>query len=155
MWNNHKMYFGWASGIRLTPINIYINDLEVNIKSLHIKFANGRRTGRVVSIGAGAAFTQRDLNHLKNCFTISRGMMPFVSVGSAKGWASFHRRFTNLGSENRNIWVSGWRQQGGFAEQRDPRKLLGFHRPRWFSDPEVNWHSLSHVHTAQILHFLK
>lgn len=85
MWNNHKMYFGWASGIRLTPINIYINDLEVNIKSLHIKSANGRRTARVVSIDAGAAFTQRDLNHLKNCFSISRGIVPFVSIGSAKG----------------------------------------------------------------------
>lgn len=44
MWNNHKIYFRWASGIRLTPINIYINDLEVNIKSLQIKFVNDRKT---------------------------------------------------------------------------------------------------------------
>lgn len=43
MWNNHQMYFWWASGIRLPPVNIYINDLEVNIKSLQKKIMNDRK----------------------------------------------------------------------------------------------------------------
>lgn len=54
MWNNHHMYFWWASG---SIINIYIQDLEVNIKSLQIEFVNDR-TGRVVSIDKDTAFIQ-------------------------------------------------------------------------------------------------
>lgn len=45
------MYFWWASGIRLPPVNIYINDLEVNIKSLQKKIMNdGKMTGWEVLI---------------------------------------------------------------------------------------------------------
>lgn len=55
MWNNHRMYFWWASG---SIINIYIQDLEVNIKSLQIEFVNDRRTGRAVGIDEDTAFKQ-------------------------------------------------------------------------------------------------
>lgn len=92
MWNNHKIYFWWASGIRLTPINIYINDLEVNIKSLQIKFVNDRKTGRAASIDEDTAFIQSDVNHLTNYFNISRGRMKFISVLPARGGASFRRQ---------------------------------------------------------------
>lgn len=92
MWNNHQMYFCWASGVRLTPINIYINDLEVNIKSQHIKFVNDRKTGKVVAIGEDTAFIQSDLNHLTNYFNISRERMNFFSILSARGCASFCRQ---------------------------------------------------------------
>lgn len=86
------MYFWGASGIRLTPINIYINDLEVNIKSLQLKFVNDRKTGRVASIDEDTAFIQSDLNHLTNYFNISRGRMKFISLVSASSCSSFCRQ---------------------------------------------------------------
>lgn len=58
MWNNHQTYSWWASDIRLTPINIYINDPEVNIKSLQIKFVNDRESGRVANIDESTALTE-------------------------------------------------------------------------------------------------
>lgn len=69
VWNKHKMYFWWVSAILLTPINIYITDLGVNMESLQQKFVNDR-TGRVVSADGHRVFTQSHLNQLTNYFSI-------------------------------------------------------------------------------------
>lgn len=58
MWNKYQIYFWWVSAIPLTPINIYITDLGVNMESLQQKFVNDRRTGRVVSADGHSAHTE-------------------------------------------------------------------------------------------------
>lgn len=80
MWNKHQMYFWWVSAIPLTPINIYITDLGVNMESLQQKFVNDRRTGRVVSADGHRVFTQSHLNQLTNYFSISGGRLKFLSI---------------------------------------------------------------------------